>query len=197
MFVGDGCALGGLLDSPAMASDAAPTLEIPDSELIARARVGDVLAFAAIYDRYAPRVLAVARRILGAGSDAEDLLHDVFLEAWQCIRDYDPARASVVTWLSVRTRSRAFDRRARRSRERQLLRGYQRQAARSSGAAESALATRAALARLDAPLRTPLELMYIAGLTAPEISAQIGVAEGTVRSRLARGLLELERVLRR
>lgn len=183
-----------------MASDAAPTLEIPDSELIARARIGDVQAFAAIYDRYASRVLAVARRLLGphppAGEDAEDLLHDVFLEAWQAIRDYDPARASLGTWLSVRTRSRAADRRARRSREQQLLRGYERQAGRSSGAAESALATRRALALLEPPLRTPLELMYIAGLTAPEISAQIGVAEGTVRSRLARGLLELERALR-
>jgi RNA polymerase sigma-70 factor (ECF subfamily) len=173
------------------------TLEIRDADLIARAQIGHVDAFAELYDRHAPRVLSIARRILGHSCEAEDLLHDVFLESWQCVRDYDPARASVLTWLSVRTRSRAADRLARRSRERQaqqLL--VELELSLPPPAAESALATRTALARLESPLRTPLELMYVAGLTASEISVQIGVAEGTVRSRVARGLSQLERVLR-
>jgi RNA polymerase sigma-70 factor (ECF subfamily) len=175
------------------------TLEIRDADLIARAQIGHVDAFAELYDRHAPRVLSIARRILGHGCEAEDLLHDVFLESWQCVRDYDPARASVLTWLSVRTRSRAADRLARRSRERQaqqLLIERELESGLPPPAAESALATRTALARLESPLRTPLELMYVAGLTASEISVQIGVAEGTVRSRVARGLSQLERVLR-
>jgi RNA polymerase sigma-70 factor (ECF subfamily) len=52
-------------------------------------------------------VLRVARRLLGTSSDADDLLHDVFLEAWQNVRAYDPQRASVLTSLMIRTRSRA------------------------------------------------------------------------------------------
>jgi RNA polymerase sigma-70 factor (ECF subfamily) len=144
------------------------------------------------------QVLGVARRILGSGSDANDLLHDVFLEAWQCVRDYDPNRAGVSTWLLVRTRSRAADRLARRSRERHAQRVLQEtgQDVSPPPAAEETLATRTALAQLEATLRTALELMYVAGLTAPEISAQTGVAEGTVRSRVARGLIKLERALR-
>jgi RNA polymerase sigma factor (sigma-70 family) len=63
-------------------------------------------------------------------------------------------------------------------------------------AIETTLRTRAALARLETPLRDAVELMYVAGLTAPEISAQFGIAEGTVRSRVARGLEKLGRALR-
>jgi RNA polymerase sigma-70 factor (ECF subfamily) len=181
-------------------SDTAPsTQEILDAELIARARIGQVEAFAELYDRHAPRVLAVARRILGDACEAEDLLHDVFLESWQCVRDYDPTRGGVLTWLLVRTRSRAADRMARRSRERQarqLIFERELDSNPPLPTAESELATRTALARLESPLRMPLELMYVAGLTASEISVQIGVAEGTVRSRVARGLSQLERVLR-
>ena len=172
-----------------------------DEALITRAQRGEVEAFAQLYDRYAAQVLTVARRQLGAGTDAEDLLHDVFLEAWQHVRDYDPSRAGFLTWLCVRTRSRAADRLARRSRERHAQRvlldlDAERATPWPPTAAESALSTQAALERLESPLRTALALMYVAGMTAPEISAHTGVAEGTIRSRLARGLVKLERALR-
>jgi RNA polymerase sigma-70 factor (ECF subfamily) len=173
--------------------------DVSDAELVARAQTGHVEAFAELYDRHAGHVLRVARRILGSGGDADDLLHDVFLEAWQSVRDYDPNRASVVTWLLVRTRSRAADRLARRSRERHAQSQLHLAAhalVAPPPAAELALATRDALGQLESPLRAALELMYVAGLTAPEISAQTGVAEGTVRSRVARGLIKLERALR-
>jgi len=173
--------------------------EVSDADLVARAQTGHVEAFAELYDPHAGHVLGVARRILGSGGDADDLLHDVFLEAWQSVRDYDPNRASVVTWLLVRTRSRAADRLARRSRERHaqsLLQLAAHELVAPPPAAELALATRDALGKLESPLRAALELMYVAGLTAPEISAQTGVAEGTVRSRVARGLIKLERALR-
>src|SRR5258708_13314473 len=42
-------------------------------------------------------------------SEAEDLLHDVFLEAWRCAKDFDPKRGRVRTWLAIRMRSRALD----------------------------------------------------------------------------------------
>jgi len=178
-------------------ASATRTADASDADLIARSQRGEVDAFAGLYDRHSMQVLAIARRILGSGSDANDLLHDVFLEAWQCVRDYDPNRASVLTWLLVRTRSRAADRLARRSRELHAQRVLEAEHVVSPPpAAEVALATRAALGQLESTLRTALELMYLVGLTAPEISAQTGVAEGTVRSRVARGLIKLERALR-
>ena len=55
-------------------------------------------------------MLAAARRILRDHSEAEDLLHDVLMEAWEHSGTYDAARGSVRAWLMVRLRSRAFDR---------------------------------------------------------------------------------------
>ena len=63
-----------------------------DSALWQRAVAGDVGAFAEIYDRHAATVLALARRLLGRIGGAEDLLHDVFIEAWLSAREYDATR---------------------------------------------------------------------------------------------------------
>ncbi|HEY2216370.1 MAG TPA: sigma factor, partial [Solirubrobacteraceae bacterium] len=72
-----------------------------------RAAAGDRAALGLLYDRFAPSMLAVGQRILGSAREAEDLVHDVFLEAWLRARYYDPARGSVRTWLMLRLRSRA------------------------------------------------------------------------------------------
>jgi RNA polymerase sigma-70 factor (ECF subfamily) len=173
-----------------------PVSETSDLELIGRAQRGRVDAFEQLYDRHAPLMLALGRRMLSSLGDAQDLLQDVFIEAWQDVRGYDPARASVRTWLLVRMRSRALDRRNRSARERNAY-----DAVRSIGdeqtshRAEQAFALREALAELDDGVRGALELTYFCGLTAGEISERMQVPEGTVRSRLSRGLHSLERTL--
>ena len=170
-----------------------------DASLIERAAHGDVHAFAQLYDRHASTMLALARRILLSTGDAQDLLHDVFLEAWLSAREYDPARASVRVWLLVRTRSRALDRRSRALRElsanESLARGAGGAASRvTHPEPERQIAVRQALATLEPSARQTLELTYFEGLTALEVAARMGVPEGTVKSRLARGLDTLQRV---
>jgi RNA polymerase sigma-70 factor (ECF subfamily) len=172
---------------------------VSDASLIERAARGDVHAFAQIYDRHASTMLALARRILLSAGDAQDLLHDVFLEAWLSAREYDPQRGSLRVWLLVRTRSRALDRRGRSLREQSANESLARGDAGSSSRAtqpepERQIAVRQALATLEPSARQTLELTYFEGLTALEVAARMGVPEGTVKSRLARGLDTLERV---
>src|SRR5262245_50133881 len=81
-----------------------------DTVLVAAVAAGDRGALARLYDRYAVTLLAVGQRILGGRREAEDLVHDVFLEAWRQASGYDPARGTVRAWLLVRLRSRALDR---------------------------------------------------------------------------------------
>jgi RNA polymerase sigma-70 factor (ECF subfamily) len=175
-----------------------------DRALVERVRVGDSASLGALYDRHAPVLLATAIRMLGAEREAQDLLHDVFLEAWEHAREYDAERGSVRTWLLVRLRSRALDRlqRVERTRARSLEE--------LGGDAEprvspfvfgsesvDGIAVRQALSRVDADVREALELTYFRGLSAREIGARLGVPVGTVKSRLARGLVVLERLLGR
>jgi RNA polymerase sigma-70 factor (ECF subfamily) len=67
-------------------------------------------ALSHLYDRYASHIMAVALKILKNRQEAEDLVHDVFLEVWQKARQYEQRKGSVKNWLLLRTRSRSIDR---------------------------------------------------------------------------------------
>ena len=180
----------------ARATRAAALPALPDVELVSRICQGDSSALGALYDRYATLLFATSLRILGSRSEAEDLLHDVMLEAWQSAYQYDPARGSVRTWLLVRLRSRALDRLGRAG-------SIELGAEPSEGVVSQfgtlqtndRLAIAEALERIDPDVRTVLELVYFRGLTGREIAEQVGVPLGTVKSRLARGLAALEALL--
>jgi RNA polymerase sigma-70 factor (ECF subfamily) len=153
-------------------------------------------ALAQLYDRYAPLMLALARRVLGDEREAHDLLHDVFLEVWEHAREYQSERGSVRTWLLIRTRSRALDRkRSARMSKRTDLEHDERSDDSHLSLAPERMSVRAALEALPDETRHSLELSYFAGMTGPEIATHLNIPEGTVRSRLARGLLLLEELL--
>jgi RNA polymerase sigma-70 factor (ECF subfamily) len=130
-------------------------------------------------------------RIVKNRREAEDLLHDVFLEVWRSAKDFDPKRGRVRTWLAIRMRSRALDlqKSARVSRN-----------AGDAGLdvlvddAESASSLgdhariRAALVELGADQRRVLELAYFEGLSCTEIAERVAIPVGTVKSRIAAGL---------
>ncbi len=171
-----------------------------DAALLARMAQADRRALGTLYDRYAPMLLAAATRMLGSAREAQDLLHDVFLEAWESARQYDAARGTVRAWLFVRLRSRALDRlgRADRAREHSIA---DEDVAReldkhglSPGAVDS-IAMKQAFEKLPPDVRQALELTYFEGLTAPELADRAGIPVGTVRSRLARGLATLASLL--
>ncbi|HEV8551501.1 MAG TPA: sigma factor [Polyangiaceae bacterium] len=64
---------------------------------------GDRAALGAIYTRHAPRLLALVRVAGGDHTQAENVLHDTFLEAWRRAADYSSAGGSVEAWLARRT----------------------------------------------------------------------------------------------
>ena len=94
------------------AGGARPEPAATDEDDVALVRAmagGDRRALAALYDRHASYLLALGLRILKNRGEAEDLLHDVFLEVWRSAGDYDLNRGRVRTWLVIRMRSRALD----------------------------------------------------------------------------------------
>jgi RNA polymerase sigma-70 factor (ECF subfamily) len=172
-----------------------------DRGLIAATAGGDEQALAALYDRHAAALLGVALRILKSRQDAEDLVHDVFVEAWQRAGDFDERRGSVRGWLLVRARSRAVDR--LRSLEAARRRGLLARADISEGEAsvepiwdglDRARAKRA-LDSLPEAQRALVELAYFEGLSCSEMAERCGIPIGTVKSRLSAGMAKLRQEL--
>jgi RNA polymerase sigma-70 factor (ECF subfamily) len=169
--------------------------------LVGALQQGDRSALAALYDRHASRMLGVAYRILQDRRDAEDVVHDVFIEVWHKAASYNADRGTVIAWLMTRLRSRAVDR------ARALALARQHAMAASSRPAQAVeqssatgrlpefLSVHQALEQLTEVQRTVLELAYFRGMTYQDIAAQCAIPLGTVRSRLATAIMKLRRIL--
>lgn len=162
---------------------------------------GDSGALALLYDRHAGGMLALAQRIVGRGAEAEDVIHDVFLEAWRHSADYDPSRGSVKSWLLLRTRSRSLDvqKSARVSKRASGLDdawlAELSEEARDTTAGADQSRIRRVLLALPAEQREVLVLGYFEGLSSSEMAERLGVPLGTVKSRVAAALSALRRAL--
>jgi RNA polymerase sigma-70 factor (ECF subfamily) len=165
-----------------------------DARLIAAIVGGDREALAALYDRHATRLRWVALGIVRNPADADDLVHDVFLEAWRRAADFDPARGTVRRWLVIRTWSRAIDRvtqaRDRRDARDRLELGGVFDPPGAGGDVHRALAT------LGDEHRRLLGLIYVGGLTTTEAAIALELPVGTVKSRLSAALARLRAFLR-
>jgi RNA polymerase sigma-70 factor (ECF subfamily) len=175
-----------------------------DLALVRRMAAREEPAMAELYDRYAPVMLAVVRRILGPAADAEEVLQESFLQAWIQADRFDPGRSSVATWLVLIARSRALDRlRSRRSRERTAEAAAAGAAVHESSVAESHVLhaerrrrVREALIELPPEQRQVLELAFYEGLSQSEIATRTGAPLGTVKTRALLGMKKLRQALR-
>jgi len=177
----------------------------PDTLLAQRLAAGDDHALAEIFDRLAPAVYGAAVRVLGEGTAAQDVVQDVFVELWRDPGRYDPATASLRTFLTLRARHRAVDlvrselRRVARQERQHRLAGP---AAHPTpfelvAGAEAARVVRDAVALLPDGQRLVVELAYYRGLTYRQVAQAAGIPEGTAKSRLRLALAKLESMLDR
>jgi len=170
---------------------------MPDTELILQIARGQRAPLGLLYDRHSGLLLGVLLRVLGDAQEAEDVLHEVFLEVWEHASDYDASRGSVRAWLVMRARSRSLDRLRALGRVRTLpSETALSEAAASAPAPVDTLSVRRALSNLAPELRILLELGYFEGMSSAEIAEHEQLAIGTVKSRVARALAELREVLR-
>ena len=172
-----------------------------DAELFGRIVGRDRDAFALFYDRFAPVLFSFCVRILKDTRDAEDVLQEVFVQVWRDASRFDPARASLRTWLFTIARSRSLDRyRSRRSVE-QRITAVPVEALDAPGGDDPQQASLLRLhvarqmERLGANEQAVLRLAYFDGLTQEEIASRLNEPLGTVKSRARAGLSKLKTFL--
>jgi RNA polymerase sigma-70 factor (ECF subfamily) len=156
-----------------------------------------------LYERHKTMAYSIAYRVTGEGGAAEDAVQDAFLGVWRSAGRYQPARASVRTWLLTIVHRRAIDvvRRRRRPEATVELDELAFDAitvpdvwdAVAQGLDQASVA--AALATIAPAQREAIELAYFEGLTQTEIADRTGAPLGTVKSRLRLGLVGLRRTL--
>jgi RNA polymerase sigma-70 factor (ECF subfamily) len=175
-----------------------------DRVAVDRMAKGDGSALAALYDRHARAIYSLAIRILSDAAEAEDVVQDVFTQAWRQASRYDAARAPVAAWLMIITRARALDRlRRRRSRivatEIDESTPHPRDPDQSQEAlaitAEQADRLRGALVALPNGQRTAIELAYFQGLSQSDIAERLQQPLGTIKTRIRTGLQKLREAM--
>ncbi len=171
--------------------------------LLAAMARGEKAGLSSLYDQLSGPLYSLAYRMLADPTEAQDLIQDIFLQAWHTAGSYDPARGSVFSWLATLVRNRAIDRIRMRQRRTELLAeaapDLQPAGGEDSGGAlwrrEKADAVRTALAGLDPDQLQAIELAYFSGLTQQEIAARLNAPLGTIKARIRRGLLKLKDLL--
>lgn len=169
------------------------------ARIVERARQGDVEAFGAIYDAFAPRVFRFLRFRTGTAEDAEDLLHTVFLKMIESLPRYQSRGLPFAAWVFRIARNAAIDHaRVRRVHEpiedRVAPTGHPDAVDPATGVPDR-LAMEAALRTLTPEQRDVIAYRFYGGLTPPEIARVMGRREGSVRALQFRALRALRRAL--
>jgi|SRR6185436_997660 len=159
-------------------------------------------AVRALYAEYGPGALALLHDAIRDRGAVEDVYQQVLLEAWQRGRSFDPARASLRTWLATIARSRAIDHLRRRVPEpRDPTDAYAGGRELGAGASEpvAQLVDRVTLeqllTRLSPEEAEVVRLRWHFGLSQRQICAHTGVPLGTVKSRTASALRRMRTML--
>jgi RNA polymerase sigma-70 factor (ECF subfamily) len=179
----------------------------PDAQLVQQCLRGEGPAWEELVRRHTRRVFGLCYRFTGNPTEAEDLSQEVFLRIYRTLPSYRSAFGAFPTWLTSVTRNLLVDhyRRTRRDRitdsiEDAMPKLEEKHSSaktpdRLAQAAELSVQLQRGLARLSPELREAVILRDLQGLEYNEIQLVLQVPEGTVKSRINRGRIELARIL--
>src|SRR6516162_5891677 len=165
--------------------------------LLAKVARGDDAAFAGVYAQCATIVYGIVRRVVRDPAQSEEVTQEVLLEVWRTASRFDPGEGSARGWLMTLAHRRAVDR------VRSAQASAEREARATVAATDYDVVADEVETRLDAQRvrrcldsltelqRESVTLAYYGGYTYREVAALLGVAVGTVKTRMRDGLIRL------
>jgi RNA polymerase sigma-70 factor (ECF subfamily) len=165
-------------------------------DLISR---GDQQAFSDLYDRTAPRVLGLIKRVLVDHAQSEEVAQEVFLEIWKTASRFESHRGSAMSWILTMSHRRAVDRvrssQAGHDRDERIgLRDIEPEYDHVSESVEIRIEherVKRAMAQLTELQREAISLAYYGGYSHSEIAGILSIPIGTVKTRLRDGMIRL------
>jgi RNA polymerase sigma-70 factor (ECF subfamily) len=177
----------------------APGMRDPDEELVARVGAGDRRAAAELVRRHLPKMVGLARRMLGDAAEAEDVAQEVFLRVWRHAAEWRPGQAKFETWMHRVAMNLCLDRLRRASRQGGEVSpetpDHHASATRALDDAQRRERVRLALGVLPERQRAALVLCYYQERSNIEAAAILGVSVEALESLLARARRTLKNEL--
>jgi RNA polymerase sigma-70 factor, ECF subfamily len=182
---------------PAAGPSAGAARQADLGALLSRMARGDQAAFQGVYDGAAGHILGIVRAVVRDPAQSDEVAQEVLLEVWRTASRFDPALGSPLAWITTLAHRRAVDR----------VRSEQKAAQRELRAATHSIAydevtetvqarfdrerVRRCLGTLTELQRESVTLAYYDGYTYREVAELLGVAVGTVKTRMRDGLIRL------
>jgi RNA polymerase sigma-70 factor (ECF subfamily) len=183
--------------------------EINGADLIRRARSGDGTAWEEVVSTFSRRIFNLAYRFTSSVEAAEDLTQEVFIRIYRTLDQYDPKHGDLANWLMRLARNLIIDDYRHRQRNPQNsmadavddhtyhLRAVGSSAQKDIERRELCAQVQEGIDKLPDDLKTCVILRDIEELSYQEIVDLLKIPEGTVKSRINRGRIELAKILRR
>jgi RNA polymerase sigma-70 factor, ECF subfamily len=167
-----------------------------DAALLARVAARDAEALCELYDRHSRLMFGLILRILKNRDEAEEVLQEVFIQAWTRAATYHADLGAPLGWLIGIARNRAIDRLRANARRLDIVDAASAQPAAETtpdpiGAGAQQLDVQRALDLLPPEQRDLIEQAYFLGFTHSELSERLGLPLGTVKTRIRTGVLAL------
>jgi RNA polymerase sigma-70 factor (ECF subfamily) len=185
------------------------SVELNGADLVRRARGGDGVAWEEIVSAYSRRIFNLAYRFTSNAEAAEDLAQEVFIRIYRTLDQYDPKQGDLSNWLMRLARNLIIDDYRHRQRNPQNtmadtvddhqyhLRAVGTSAQKEMERRELAAQVQEGIDKLPPDLKTCVILRDIEELSYQEIVDALQIPEGTVKSRINRGRIELAKILKR
>ncbi len=168
-----------------------------DTTLIAQICAQDKVALEQLYERYVDKMLGLACHLLNNKDDAEEVVHDVFIEVWYKAKDYNPQKASVIGWMLLRVRSRCLDNIRKQQTKQKYLEKQVNEVQIQSKSGVDAYTDNKLLNKslkiLSDKQRLIIDLNYFKGLSCAEISHYYDIPLGTVKTRLLSAMQKMQK----
>lgn len=176
-------------------------IKYSEEELVAQLQNRNQQAFAYLYDNYAAALNGIIYRLVEDKELSEDILQEAFVKIWNNFSSYDTTKGRLFTWMLNLTRNLTIDTlRSKGYKKQSKISGDENSVSNltdNSIVAEKfdAMGIRKQLSNLKPEQRSIIDMAYFNGYTQDEISKEMGIPLGTVKTRMRSAILELRKML--
>jgi len=178
-----------------------------DVLLIQKISSGDREAFETFHNKYVNLVFSTVLKILNNTADTEDVTQNVMFMVWEKSPMFDATRGNPLTWVSTMARNKAIDKMRSIQRRNRLHEEAEAEIAideflnvarpgDSIEASEQGHIIRSAVLKLNPEQRQVIEMSYFMGLTQLQIAERTNTPLGTIKARIRRGILQLQKIVK-